>query len=908
MKRSTLYILLLSFVLIQGSCNSPSKEKHKISIGFSQSIDHDIWRKSMDHAMEVEAAIHPEINLTIYNANRKASKQIRDIQRFIDNKVDIIIVSPFESDSIIPVIERANGIGIPVIIVDRKVNTSNYTAYIGADNVEVGRIAGRHIVSLSKGKANVIQIKGASYASPGLERSMGFSEIISQYPNIKVISIDAQKDELPEDAFIKTLEKSPNINYVYAYNDVIAYQAWKAAKGKIATNQIKFIGVDGINGPNGGIQLVKDRVLEATVLYPTGGSEAIKLALKIANNEIVPKSTKLNTTLIDSLNADIMSNQFDRISIQQSNIEEQQNIIKKQVKEYATQNILLKLLFSLFILTFCLAVYGIYSRITISRKKRELEITNKKIKSQRNEIKKYSDELKLSNEARLNFFTGLSHEFKTPLTLILSSVESLGVELKSKGSSVNKEINLMYNNSRRLLRLINQLLDYRKVEDKKFILRASSTNLLDFSKRIIEDFEREAKKLNIDFSLVTNNPELEVYLDRNLMDKVYFNLLSNAFKFTPAKGKIAIKIREDKASNVVKISFKDSGIGIPDNELSQVFSAFYQGSNNYRNGSGVGLHLSKSFINLHKGVIEIISKNGTEFVISLPLGRAHLDEKSILKNPVLEIINQTDYLDEEMIQSLESKSNEDKYSVLYIEDNVDLSNFIADKFSMEYNVHTCNGVNAIEWSLDIIPDVIICDLNLPEKNGFEICEILKKDLRTSHIPIIILTASDDQESYLKALSSGADVFLTKPFNLKVLSQSIKGLLFNREKLRFYYSNNIGNIIDNGENSFGSKEQVFLKKLNELLEKNIDSSIYTVEDLAKDLSISRVQLYRKVKAILGISVSDHINNIRLDKAKELLLNSNQTISEIGYAVGFSSPNYFSTSFKNKFGISPKEFKK
>jgi signal transduction histidine kinase/AraC-like DNA-binding protein len=904
MIRSIFFILLLSFVLIQSSCNSSDKDKSKISIGFSQSIDHDIWRKTMDHDMEVEAALHPEVKLTIYNANRQEKKQINDIEKFIEDKVDVIIVSPFESDSIIPIIEKANAIGIPVIIVDRKVNTSNYTAYIGADNVEVGRIAGRHIVSISKGKANVIEIKGASYASPGLERSMGFSQIVDQYPNIKITTIDAQKDELPKDAFIKILESSSDINYVYAYNDVIAYQAWKTANSKMPQNRIKFIGVDGQNGPFGGIQLVKDKILNATVLYPTGGSEAIKLALKIAKKEIVPKNNKLNTTLIDSLNADIMSNQFDKITIQQSDIEQQQGVIKNQEEKYSSQSNLLKLLFFLFMLALGLAFFSIYSRITISRKKIELEERNKKIKSQRNEIKKYSEELKQSNEARLSFFMGLSHEFKTPLTLILSSVESLGSELKTKGSSVNKEVNLMYNNSRRLLRLINQLLDYRKVEDKKFILRASSTNLLDFSKSIIVDFEREAKKLNIDFSLVSNNPELEVYIDRNLMDKVYFNLLSNAFKFTPENGKITVKISEDKTNNVVKISFKDSGIGIPENELNQVFNAFYQGSNNYRNSSGVGLHLSKSFIDLHKGTVEIISKNGTEFIITLQLGKAHLDEKNILKNPVLEIINQTDYLDEEVIQSSEPKTNEDKYSVLYIEDNKDLSDFISNKLSVEYNIYTSNGFDAIEQSLEIIPDVIICDLNLPGKNGFEICQILKKDLRTSHIPVLILTASDDPDSYLKALESGADLFLTKPFNLKVLSQSIKGLLFNREKLRFYYTNNILNIEDG---DFGVSEQDFLRKLNDLIEKNLDNSAYTVEDLARSLTISRVQLYRKVKAILGISVSDHINNIRLDKSKELLKKSELNISEIAYAVGFSSPNYFSTSFKNKFGVTPKEYK-
>ena len=688
---------------------------------------------------------------------------------------------------------------------------------------------------------------------------------------------------------------------------IIAYDAWKIAKKKGIENKIKFIGVDGLNGPFGGIQLVKDGILEATVLYPTGGNEAIKLALKIANKEIVPKNNILNTVLINSLNADIMSNQFDKITIQQSDIEQQQSIIKNQEEKYSSQSNLLKLLFALFLLALGLAIFSIYSRITISRKKKELEERNKKIKSQRNEIKNFSEELKKSNEAKLNFFMGLSHEFKTPLTLILSSVESLGSELGNKGISVNKEISLMYNNSRRLLRLINQLLDYRKADDKKFVLRASKTNILDFSKSIIADFEREAKKRTIDFTLTTNNPGLEVYIDRNLMDKVYFNLLSNAFKFTPEKGKISISIKEDKPNKIVKIYFKDSGIGIPENELKEVFSPFYQGSNNYRNSSGIGLHLSKSFMELHRGHIEINSKNGAEFIITLPLGKEHLEEKEIIKEAVLGYDHHSDYLDSEDIQSVELNNSEDKYSILYIEDNEELLDFVSHKLSMEYSIYTSDGTNAIERALELIPDIIICDLNLPEKNGFEICEILKKDLRTSHIPVIILTASDDPESYTKALGSGADIFLSKPFNLKSLSQSIKSLLFNREKVRFYYSNNIENIVSNEDVNFGISEQDFLRKLNELIELNIDKSLYTVENLAKDLNISRVQLYRKVKAILGVSVSDHINNIRLENSKELLLNSNKNISEIAYSVGFSSPNYFSTSFKNKYGVSPKEFK-
>ncbi len=907
MLRNLSYIILISFILLLNSCKFGNDDKAKISIGFSQSIDHDIWRKSMDHTMEVEASLHPGVHLTIYNANRSAKKQISDIEKFIADKVDVIIIAPFESDSIVPIIEKAKEKGISVIMVDRKVNTSNYTAFLGADNIEVGRLAGKHIASISNGRANVVEIDADLKTSPGLERSIGFQQIVKQFPGIKVFITDSNDFGHPKSNFSKLLDSLPNIDYVYSFNDLIAYNAWKIAKAKGLENKIKFIGVDGLNGPFGGIQLVQDKILQATVLYPTGGSEAIKLALKIANKEIVPKNNKLNTILITALNADIMSNQFDKITLQQSDIEQQQKVIKNQEKEYSSQTNLLKLLFSLFMLALTLAVFSIYSRITILRKNKELEVTNRKIKSQRNEIKKFSEELKLSNEARVNFFMGLSHEFKTPLTLILSSVESLGTEFKNKGISINNEISLMYNNSKRLLRLVNQLLDYRKVEEKKFVLRASKTNILNFSKNIIQDFEREAKKRNIDFTIETNNPELEVYLDQNLMDKVYFNLLSNAFKFTPEKGKISIIIKEDVSKNIVKIYFKDSGIGIPEKELKNVFTAFYQGSNNYRNSSGIGLHLSKSFVDLHQGIIEINSKNGAEFIISLPLGKQHLAEKDIINEPILDFVDQTDYLDFDFNAGLAEKHNEDKYTVLYIDDNKELLDFVSRKLSNDYSVFTSEGTNAIDKAYELVPDVIICDLNLPEKNGFEICEILKKDLRTSHIPIIILTASDDQDSYLKALESGADIFLTKPFNLKVLIQSIKVLLFNREKLRFYYSNNIINIVNKEEGGFGISEQDFLRKLNKLIEANIESSTYTVEDLAKDLYISRVQLYRKVKAIFGISVSEHINNIRLEKSKELLKKNNQNISEIAYAVGFSSPNYYSTAFKNKYGITPKEYR-
>ena len=248
----------------------------------------------------------------------------------------------------------------------------------------------------------------------------------------------------------------------------------------------------------------------------------------------------------------------------------------------------------------------------------------------------------------------------------------------------------------------------------------------------------------------------------------------------------------------------------------------------------------------------------------------------------------------------------EKYSILIIEDNRDLALFLKNKLILEYDIHLSDGTDALERAFETIPDIILCDIQLPDKNGFEICEILKKDLRTSHIPTIILTALGNKESYLKGMQSGADLYLTKPFSYSILIQSIKSLLYNREKLRYYYTSNIHKIEQT--DSFGSIEQKFVSQLNSLIKDNMDNSDFSVENLAENLNISRVQLYRKVKAMMGISVSDYISSIRLEKAKSMLESTTLSISEIAYSTGFSSPNYFSTAFRNSYGTSPGAFRK
>ncbi len=900
-------IVFIGLMILLNSCNHYSENKDKISIGFSQCIsEEDSWRKSMDYTMELEASLHPEIDLTIYNANNSTQKQIQDIEKMIDNHLDVIIVAPYGSDSIVPVIEKAYKKGIAVIIVDRKVNTKYFTAYLGTDNVEVGRIAGKYIVSKAKSNINILEIKATTDISPGVERSLGFKQIIDQYPAIKKVSITAVDLETLNKNFAKVLDSLTTIDYVFAFNDIIALQTWEEANRKGRAKNIKFIGIDGLNGPTGGIQAVKEGKLAATILYPTGGSEAIKLAVKIANKERVPKNNKLATVLIDPLNADIMSNQFDKIAQQQTNIDKQLKVIGTQEKKYITLYNLMKLLGFFSVAIFCLAVFSIYSIISMRKKKRQLEITNKKVTNQRQQIEKFAEKLKISNEGKINFFTGISHEFKTPLTLILSCVESLNDELKNKSHYVEKDLNIMYNNSMRLLRLINQLLDFRKIENENFNIRVSKTNLWVFSKNLFKEFEREATKRNISYTITSNDENLDVYLDKNLMDKVYYNLLSNSFKFTPNGGNIGIFINKKAEGNLVEIIFKDSGIGIPENEIVELFNPFFKGSNNYKNGSGIGLNLSKTFIDLHKGSIEVKSGSGTEFVIQLQLGTDHLNKKQIISDSDCndEIPDGYHHVDS-LQENLGVEENDDKkQTILIVEDNVELLDFVSAKLSNDYKVLKSNGINSVEMALETMPDIILCDLNLPEKDGFEICETLKKNILTSHIPTIILTALDDQATYIKSLEAGADLFLTKPFNLKVLKESIKGLLYNREKLRYYYTNSNSELeVD----SLGVIEKIFLNKINVLLEKNIDDSSFSVEDLAKCLNISRVQLYRKVKAVLGIGISDYINNYRLEKAKEFLKTTAFSISEIAYSCGFTSPNYFSTTFKNKYSISPKDFR-
>lgn len=912
--RNFFIFLYIGLTVLLFSCDKSNSIKNKVRIGFSQCIDDHPYRDAMNQAMRVQASLSPEVKLSIYNAHKDADLQIRQIEKMIDDEMDVIIVSPMGPDVVTPAIEKAYDKGIPVIIVDRKINSEKFTSYVGTDNMEVGRIAGNYIASMSKNQpANVIELKIDDNSSPAIERSKGFHEVITDQENIQVVASVNYTNAIMHKAILsKVLDSLADepIDYFYAFNDSLAYESWQIARKKRVGNNIHFIGIDGLNGKNGGIELVKNGILEASILYPTGGAEAIKLAIHAVKGKEVPKLNLLSTTVIDIHNVDIMKNQFDKINDQQKDIEKQIDEINKQEQLYDTQNNLLKILMTLLTIVFGLAVYSIYSIVIIRKKNKQLLLTNEQITEQRNEIERIAKEIKEADEEKFNFFTGLSHEFKTPLTLIMSSIESVGDMFKGKKSEINYEVELIKNNSNRLLRLMNNLLDYRRSEDQKFNVRASKTNIYLFSKTILNEFSREAKKRQIQFEIEADDEETMLYIDRNLMDKVYFNLLSNAFKFTPDRGFIKITINGHPEKNYVSIKIKDNGIGIPKDELPHVFEPFFKGSNNRKNSTGIGLHLSKQFVELHLGTIEVQSYHGTEFEIKLYKGDKHFNEDQLITEQKIyktALVEDTITEDTEVgfITNIAADTN-DKYTILVVEDNKDLAQFLNNKLQAEFNVLLSDGPDAINQAIEQIPDIVVCDINLPGESGFEICAQLKADLRTSHIPAIILTALSDKESYLRGLQSGADLYLTKPFSYSILIQSIKSLMYNREKLRFYYTSNIHKI-ENAD-AFDNIEQKFITSLNALIQENLGNSDFSVENLADSLNISRVQLYRKVKAIMGMSISDYIGEIRLEKAKSLLENSTLTVAEIAYTTGFSSPNYFSTVFKNQFGTTPGTYRK
>lgn len=910
-----LTLLLSALFFILPGC-SGKKENRKFKIGFSQCVGSDLWRRTMLEEMKMELSLHPESELIFADANNDSRKQVEQVKAMIGQGIDLLIISPNEAMPLTGIVEETYNKGIPVVVIDRKTSSPLYTAYVGAENYQVGKIAGEYMASILKGRGNVLEIMGLPGSSPAIERDRGFTDALKKHPGVQ-LSTQLYGDWLSRNTevqLLKNKDKLRNVTAIFAHNDVMASSARKVLRNLKLDNNIKVIGVDALPGNGGGLNLVGNRTLTASVLYPTGGKEAISIAMHILRKEAFSKENILQTVVIDSSTVQLMKLQWARISSQQNDIERQQALLADQFKVYNNQRQVLNIIVITLVLVVVFGGLAFHALLENRKINKSLELKNEEILRQRNQLIEISEKAEEATEAKLNFFTNISHEFRTPLTLILSPLEDLQKNDKLTASA-GRELTLIHKNVYRLLRMVNQLMDYRKIENKKFRLHATAGDLVDFIKDLVESFQHTARKRNIDLRVIVKEEPKEVWFDVNMLDKVIFNLLSNALKFTGDNGRIYVTVNKNESSAVVEVT--DSGVGMDEDELKHIFDQFYQSDINYSRGSGLGLSLSKELILLHKGTISVSSQKwqGTTFTLHLPLGEEHLsaDEKMAQEKQGVKLYDEMKIytLDQDRVAVPASENPLNlikEQSILIIEDNQELLDYLSRKFEPNYEIfRASSGTTGLSSAYENIPDLIISDVIIPGISGKDLTNQLKTDIRTSHIPVILLTAQGSIEQQINGIHSMADLYMTKPFNFEYLQANVENLIRNRVMLKEHY---ISDISPSGNKKPVSNaiDKKFLNDFAGMVEQNLGNEHFSVDEISKSIGISRVQLYRKVKALLNCSVTDYILNRRLKKAKYLLTNEDYSISEISYMVGISSPTYFSTVFKGKYGMSPTEYKK
>lgn len=533
------------------------------------------------------------------------------------------------------------------------------------------------------------------------------------------------------------------------------------------------------------------------------------------------------------------------------------------------------------------------------------------------------------NEAKLQFFINISHEIRTPMTLIINPLEKLLAD--KKDSELHKTYLMIYRNSQRILRLINQLMDIRKLDKGQMFLKFREIDMVGFIDDLMRTFEYMARKKNIHFTFEHMMPQLKVWIDLNNFDKVLMNILSNAFKYTPEEGEIQVSLatghdmaRKDALREYFEIAITDSGIGIDRNKIERIFERFYQIDNDVTKsnfGTGIGLHLSRSLVQLHHG--EILAENredapGSRFIIRIPLGSAHLrtDELETVdaENVIYHTVDKPVLakLEEELIEEEEEPKTaikaKTRLRVLVVEDEDEIKAYLKAELSDEYKVETCsNGKEAYDLVLRDTPDLVISDVMMPEMDGLTLCRKIKLNTNVNHVPVILLTAKSKPEDTLEGMETGADAYMVKPFNTELLKKTIANLIANRKLLRNKFSGAQQQEDKMEKITMKSSDEILMGKIMKVVNEHLDDPALNVEMLASEVGLSRVHVHRKLKELTNLSTRDFIKNIRLQQAAALLAQDQKlTISEIAYATGYTNLSHFSSSFREKYGMSPKEY--
>lgn len=907
-------VVLLMFAL--SSCTD--KEEGAYVIGVSQPCD-DAWRQRMNEEMRRELLFHPNITLEFRNSEYDNEKQCADIEYFMNKGVDLLVVCPNESEALTPVVSKAYKKGVPVIIADREVVGNDYTAAISGNNSQVGELVGNYVVEALPEGGRVVEFLGLPDASPTITRHEPFAKIINAAENIELVaSVHAnwQWNEA-EQIMDSLLTAGVMMDMVVAQNDQMAQGARAAADKHFSKegHNIRFIGVDALPGEGNGINAIVDGRLEASFLYPSGGEEIIRLAANILDKKPFVRNTILPSALIDKHNAEPLR----LLALEADHEVETINMLKGRVDYYWEQHNLersfLYALLALFAMVLVVIVVLYRNYYNKKRSNERLARQRQILKEKNEELEALSKQLEEATRAKLMFFTNVSHDFRTPLTLISAPLEKLQ-EAKGFDQQQKQLLQLAQKNVQVLLRLVNQILDFRKYESGKLELNLQSLDLADAVQGWYDSFKGLAFKkhirleLNCEKDAALGEKSYVTQVDVQKIERVFFNIIGNAFKFTPENGAITVKMcrRDD---NII-MSIIDSGPGIQVEHIQHIFENFYQIDSAHHEGSGIGLAVVKSFVEMHGGKIEVGNVEegtGAVFTITLPVKEAVLTpaDANVSSTNISSEQIQTELSDVEQIEEI---SEEEPLPVaLVIDDNADVREMMRTLLGDKYKVITASdGQEGLRRAMMTVPNVIVCDVMMPVMDGLECCRRLKAEMCTSHIPVMMLTACSLDEQRVQGHREGADAYLAKPFSAEVLIAQLDALVSNHDRVRDFFSETTKKEEKKEAKKTDSPDETFLKKMRAIIEKNLNDSEFSVEQLGDEIGMSRAQLYRKVKALTNYSPVELIRNCRLKKARQLLAQGELNISQVAYEVGFTAPSYFTKCYKEYFGEMPNEMKK
>ena len=725
MIRRLLYLTIITAII----CSACTNRKPNYVIGVSQCTE-DIWRDWQNSEMILESMLHDGVELRFKAARDDSKRQIEQIDSLVESGIQLLIVAPNQLASVTPAINRAYDKGIPVIVFERKTDSPKYTAFVSADNYEIGRIMGEYVAMRLKGKGRVLEILGLKGSSPAEERHKGFTDALKG-SDIEIVA-SLQSDWTEEKGYetVKNYTGSlEDIDLVFAHNDRSALGARRAfIEAKIIPLPL-FCGIDGLPGKYGGIQMVRDGILDASYIYPTRGDQLLQLALDILDEKPYPKETVLTSAIVTSENANVLILESDLVLRQSQRLSRLQDMTDTYMQQLGTHRVI-SILAGVLIFLLLLMVIGIYYHFL--------------------QTARLNDERNRMEREKLDFYTQVSHELRTPLTLIQAPLEELTeTEEGKKASPETKALyNMLRRNTNQLIELINKMLDVQ------------ATGSLDI------------------------------------------------------------------------------------------------------------------------------------------LATGHQNAVMAPTTPVLPAV------------PLEDDGS--KSAILIVDDNADIRTLLRRILQDRYQVNEAeDGQQGLELANEIVPDLIVSDVMMPVMNGLEFCQRVKDNIATSHIPVILLTARALSKHQVEGYESGADAYITKPFSADVLLARIDNLLKNRLRLKGLFASEEEKKVEQAETpaeepqQLQQKEDKFMTRFREYIEQHMSDSNLSVEAIGAELGLSRVQLYRKVKALTGQSPVELLRTVRLHKARRLLQDSVKSISEVAYEVGFTSPSYFTKCFRDEFGASPSE---